>query len=136
MLSWQWRQEGPNTFGRTLAAALRNTHIVSAVTMATRSRQADSSLFGCPPAQACSPANGSIGATGLLVNLLYVRTLASPGARFAVIARVHNLLNARDGTETIFGSDARRLAATVFARNHSAAQLGLRRVLLGMSVDF
>lgn len=137
--AWQWRNDSPRTLGRVSAAVLRNSRTVVTYSAASASKPATLSEVTCSPTlgQPCAAIGGGVSGTGRLVNLMYVRTLASPGARWDLIARVLNVLDEDDGSANLLNLRARRSGAGAGRTALPSTQrVSFRRVLVGMGVNF
>ncbi len=138
LFSWQWRAATPTQLGSIGAAILRNSRTVVTVSAASGSqppsaRQPVCNLSDNTP---CAPFAGGIAGTGTLVNLLYVRSLAINGGQWSLMIRVRNLLDADDGSATLVALDARRRAAAGARLATPRQQVSLRRLLVGLGVNF
>lgn len=134
--NWQWRDQTPPELGAIGAVMLHNARFVVTASLASGSAAPDFAQSGCSPAGGCPATTATIGATGVLANVLYVRSLSTQGTRWALIVRVQNVFDADDGSAELFGLAARRFAAAASSVPRSGQQVSTRRILAGVSVDF
>jgi hypothetical protein len=138
LLSWQWRQETPKLLGSVGSVLLRNTRVAATVSAASGRQLRGESPTECLfKPTTCGRFEVGVAGTGTIVNLLYARALRSKGARWALIARVRNLLDEDDGSGDVYGLLARRVAGDEDRRLVPLLEhVSLRRILAGISVSF